>query len=190
LGGRTSNIQGGIMNQQNRPESEGVIGRRMVFCERLQTYNTADLIVVCIYCRLFHVLCCPDSESDPICHHFRLVFTDGSCLFNGKEGATAGIGVAFGLNGEGDDQWSIAVDNTIDSYPKRTSQRTELLAALEGLERICKTDNKSHTRKKHSAGKERACWVIATDSEYVVKGMTEWLPAWKVSIPLSCGDDQ
>lgn len=27
---------------------------------------------------------------------------------------------------------------------------------------------------------ERQSWVIATDSEYVVKGMTEWLPAWKV----------
>ena len=27
---------------------------------------------------------------------------------------------------------------------------------------------------------ERKSWVIATDSEYVVKGMTEWLPAWKV----------
>ena len=23
-------------------------------------------------------------------------------------------------------------------------------------------------------------WIIVTDSEYVVKGMTEWLPAWKV----------
>ncbi|KAL9028154.1 MAG: hypothetical protein Q9196_003436 [Gyalolechia fulgens] len=22
-------------------------------------------------------------------------------------------------------------------------------------------------------------WIIATDSEYVVKGMTEWLPRWK-----------
>ncbi|KAL8660085.1 MAG: hypothetical protein Q9226_000077 [Calogaya cf. arnoldii] len=22
-------------------------------------------------------------------------------------------------------------------------------------------------------------WVITSDSEYVVKGMTEWLPAWK-----------
>lgn len=24
-------------------------------------------------------------------------------------------------------------------------------------------------------------WIIATDSEYVVKGMTEWLPTWEVS---------
>jgi ribonuclease HI len=24
-------------------------------------------------------------------------------------------------------------------------------------------------------------WIIATDSEYVVKGMTEWLPTWRVS---------
>ena len=25
-------------------------------------------------------------------------------------------------------------------------------------------------------------WVIATDSEYVVKGMTEWLQSWKVNL--------
>lgn len=24
-------------------------------------------------------------------------------------------------------------------------------------------------------------WIIATDSEYVVKGMTEWLPRWRVN---------
>lgn len=28
---------------------------------------------------------------------------------------------------------------------------------------------------------EKKVWIIATDSEYVVKGMTEWLPTWKVS---------
>ena len=29
---------------------------------------------------------------------------------------------------------------------------------------------------------EEKSWVIASDSEYVVKGMMEWLPAWKVCI--------
>ena len=26
-------------------------------------------------------------------------------------------------------------------------------------------------------------WVVTTDSEYVVKGMTKWLPKWKVGGP-------
>ena len=32
------------------------------------------------------------------------------------------------------------------------------------------------------SGAPDAVWVVATDSEYVVKGMTEWLPAWKVNL--------
>jgi ribonuclease HI len=28
-------------------------------------------------------------------------------------------------------------------------------------------------------------WVVNTDSEYVVKGMTKWLPTWKVGGPVS-----
>jgi ribonuclease HI len=27
---------------------------------------------------------------------------------------------------------------------------------------------------------EAEAWIIATDSRYAVKGITEWLPKWKV----------
>ncbi|KAL1391212.1 ribonuclease H-like domain-containing protein [Phyllosticta capitalensis] len=62
----------------------------------------------------------------------------------------------------------------------KTSQRAELLAAYEGLElaldeyelnRTCVTDGDTGCKTKNVA--------ILTDSEYVVKGITEWLPKWK-----------
>jgi ribonuclease HI len=168
----------------NSQPGEGIIDRRMGFCPTLQTnFNTNELITSCPNCLRFFVLCCPHYK-DFICHHYRLVFTDGSCLDNGGIGATAGIGVAIGLTGEGEDQWSIAVDSTIDSHPKRTSQRAELLAALEGLRLISNTDRLPHpvTKKRH----EDMCWVVATDSEYVVKGMSEWVRVWKVDFKPRC----
>lgn len=85
-------------------------------------------------------------------------------------------------------QWSVPIDEAIDPLPgvKRTSQRAELLAALEGLRRLSGLDEVCHTkyRMKHEAmlQKETKQWIIATDSEYVVKGMTELLPGWKVRL--------
>jgi ribonuclease HI len=60
----------------------------------------------------------------------------------------------------------------VDNFPLRSNQRAELCAARLGVELLARTRVK---------GKAEA-WIIATDSEYVVKGMTEWLPKWKVCI--------
>lgn len=47
--------------------------------------------------------------------------------------------------------------------PKTTNNRMEILAVIEGLRAL-----------------KRACTVIIhTDSQYVMKGMTEWMPNWK-----------
>lgn len=161
------------------PGSQGVIDRRMLFCEKLLTsFSTNELITECPDCFRFTALCCQHSPS--ICHHFALVFTDGSCLNNGQAGSTSGIGIAIGSIGIGEDQWSIPVDDSVDSNPKRTSQRAELLAAMEGLRRISLESGLHHSTERHT-NREPQCWIIVTDSEYVVRGMTEWLPGWKAS---------
>ena len=36
--------------------------------------------------------------------------------------------------------------------------------------------------KKKVVHRGSKAWIVATDSEYVVKGITEWLPTWKVSV--------
>ena len=182
-------------------ESEGVIDRKLTFCPLLSSSPTDELIRTCDNCDCFFVYCCHcnmkygnggrNANNSLICHHFRLVFTDGACRMNGQAGATAGIGVACGE--EDIDQRSIAITDDLDPGQRRTSQRAELLAALAGLDYLTEAhelyhdDEKKEGRKRQKLSSEEktSAWVIATDSEYVVKGMTEWLPTWKVRKPLS-----
>ena len=175
---------------------EGVIDRKLVFCPNLSSFPTEELIRTCEKCDRFFVYCCGcntnygnDGRRDNgrICHHFQLLFTDGACRLNGQADATAGFGIACG---EGEtDQLSVPITDEIDPGQRRTSQRAELLAALYGLgylTAVCKLnhadDKKGGSKKNHRNSQEEACWIMATDSEYVVKGMTEWLPAWKVRV--------
>ncbi|KAL8677194.1 MAG: hypothetical protein Q9224_007215 [Gallowayella concinna] len=171
--------------------AEGVIGRKFLLCPFLKTLDTDKLIRTCERCDCFFVYCCNCKqkldndgryEDGTVCHHFRLMFTDGACRDNGKSGATAGIGLAYGSKDEWQD--SIPVTAERDPAQSRTSQRAELLAALAGLRFMVEADEltepkttKTHMGKRRKDGK--TCWVIATDSQYVVKGITEWLPTWK-----------
>ena len=159
---------------------QDVVDRRLVFCEFLATnYSTPEMIMECKWCKEFTVRCC--QHRDESCHHWRLIFTDGASSNNGSEGAVAGIGVAMGSSGES--QWSIPVTGDIDPLShRRTSQRTELLAALEGFHIACELSDSSE-ESIHKPIKEKV-FIIATDSEYVVKGITEWLPDWKVGTQL------
>ncbi|KAI6007901.1 ribonuclease H-like protein [Pisolithus marmoratus] len=138
----------------------------------------------------FFAACC--SHRGKVCHHYLIVFTDGACFNNGRYGAVSGIGIAFGTreeNSEDEDQgthqFAIPVDDRLDPEGKRTSQRAELLAALHGLKRVCDEDE-SHLAdlaakrcRNQSSHSQQPEIIVTTDSEYVVKGMTEWLPTWK-----------
>ena len=163
----------------------------MVFCDRLQTYETKELIMTCPNCQCYFLYCCSCStriDKDPDrrpCHHFRLIFSDGACHLNGQAGATAGIGISCGE--ESGFQQATPVTSSLDPGQKRTSQRVELLAALAALRYLAEADqlNEKKAKKKDRRPLSRdsdKAWVIATDSEYVVKGMTEWLRAWKVNL--------
>ena len=85
------------------------------------------------------------------------------------------------------------VDDTLDTAP-RTNQRAELLAAIEGLKKLelvrqSRPDledevnhSKSTTHRRAIVNEDyRATYIVVTDSEYVVKGITEWFPEWRVS---------
>lgn len=160
-------------------QGEGVLDRRMDFCDSLSAYDTDELYTTCDGCDQFHCLCCcHDPADDTVCHHYPVVFTDGACSKNGFDGAVSGIGGTYG--NDVDYQWSIPVDERIDSTPIRTNQRAELLAAIEGVRRLGEfLESKPEENPRLNP---RSVMVVATDSEYVCKGVTEWMPKWKVCV--------
>lgn len=155
--------------------------RKLTLCPTTIGWSVPELLQECPECKYFLLYCCAcnnelidlprDRRPAKPCHHFFIAFTDGACTNNGRPEAKAGIGVAYG-NDDGS-QLSRPITDTVDSFPLRSNQRAELCAAKLGVELLARTWTEE---SKNEA------WIIATDSEYVVKGMTEWLPKWKVCI--------
>ncbi|KAF8347955.1 ribonuclease H-like protein [Amanita rubescens] len=99
-----------------------------------------------------------------------LVFTAGACANSGTDNAHAGWAISLGpqkvlkgeLNPDPEAPAAIGSDNV-----QYTSNRAELWAVCVALTlRVWK-------------GEGFSTIVVATDSEYVVKGYCEWLPVWK-----------
>ncbi|KAK8254119.1 ribonuclease H-like domain-containing protein [Phyllosticta capitalensis] len=130
----------------------------------------------CPDCGLFFYKCsdCKDQDEDGYpCPGTSVVFTDGACLNNGQDGASAGWGVAFGT--EGAQQFSVPMGNV----ESKTSQRAELEGAIAGLTHVMDYYKRFPPKKSSPYEGVKKQFVLTTDSEYVVKGMTEWLPNWK-----------
>ncbi|KAL0581364.1 hypothetical protein V5O48_000628 [Marasmius crinis-equi] len=174
------------MSLLSYPESQDIasVERSFNVCEGcLSSLGDAPLFRSCPSCGCFFVNCCQHANFETVCHRLPTVFTDGACLDNGRNGARSGVGVALGVYPE--EQFSAPVCNLnygVDM--KRTSQRAELLAALEGLRIISSSDKPCHAARtmRHEETRDevdKKFWIIATDSEYVVKGIAEWLPRWK-----------
>ena len=80
------------------------------------------------------------------------IFTDGACSGNPGPG---GWGAIL--------RWNGTEKELKGGEAETTNNRMELMAAIRGLEAL-----------------KRSCTVrLTTDSEYVRKGITEWLPNWK-----------
>jgi len=80
------------------------------------------------------------------------IFTDGACKGNPGPG---GWGALLRL---GDNEKSL-----YGGELNTTNNRMELLAAIRGLEAL----------------KREATVILTTDSQYVMKGVCEWMPNWK-----------
>ena len=80
------------------------------------------------------------------------MFTDGACKGNPGPGGWGALLVCQGVEKE---LWG--------GEPNTTNNRMELMAAIRGLEEL-----------------KRPCEVVlVTDSQYVMKGITEWMVNWK-----------
>ena len=82
-----------------------------------------------------------------------MIFTDGACIGNPGPGGYAAL---IRLGGE--------EHILIGGEPKTTNNRMELMAAIKALEFL----------------PVAAAAVVHSDSEYVVKGASQWLANWKV----------
>eukprot|EP01117_Protostelium_nocturnum_P008885 TRINITY_DN3187_c0_g1_i1.p1 TRINITY_DN3187_c0_g1~~TRINITY_DN3187_c0_g1_i1.p1 ORF type:complete len:307 (-),score=102.22 TRINITY_DN3187_c0_g1_i1:50-970(-) len=96
-----------------------------------------------------------------------IIKVDGACRNNGKEEAIASIGVYFG---EGDAQNISNVFRDVEP----TNQKAELVAGIRALETVYV--KVATTKPKWNEEEEI---VIQSDSEYLVKGMNEWIVNWK-----------
>lgn len=86
-----------------------------------------------------------------------VVYTDGCCTANGREGARAGIGVYWGRDHP---------LNVAERLPGRqTNQRAELQAACKALEQARENNFKKV--------------VLYTDSKFTINGITSWVKTWK-----------
>ena len=116
-------------------------------------------------------LSCPYAEICPKCgrkaaHTDQLVIAcDGACRGNGHHMARAAIGV-FVCDG------SALNDSRVLDLPRGTSQVAELIAGLTAL-RV--------GQDIKSKGIQVGQLIIKSDSEYLVKGMTEWIVKWKAN---------
>ncbi|KAK6515519.1 hypothetical protein TWF506_007852 [Arthrobotrys conoides] len=166
-------------------------------CPTINNLNLEDQITACPTCKQYCAKCCQHPKGT--CHHHRLFFADGSCLNNGDGGARAGVGVAGSAENE-DLQISKPFSDLVlgGGNTKRTSQIAELRAAIEAVAMISrfydeygpdeeetpkpKLDYRKRKHQKISQDPEEPPFcVIAMDSQYVVKGMTDWLPKWKAN---------
>ena len=80
------------------------------------------------------------------------IFTDGACSGNPGPG---GWGAILRWKGHDKELWG--------GEKETTNNRMELMAAIRGLEELTR----------------RCRVVVYTDSTYVQKGITEWMPGWK-----------
>jgi ribonuclease HI len=104
-------------------------------------------------------------QSDKALEKFNYItaYTDGSCLGNGTDKATAGIGVFF----DHDDPRNISMPFIIDTEStqqyKLTNQRAEVQAVIICLAECVKDED--HIR-------------ILSDSTYLIAAMTKWRWSW------------
>jgi ribonuclease HI len=81
-----------------------------------------------------------------------IIHTDGACRGNPGPG---GWGVLL--------EWNGTQKELSGSEPATTNNRMELMAAIMGL----------------AALKRPSVATVQTDSQYLIKGITQWLPSWK-----------
>jgi len=122
---------------------------------------------------------CPYSEACESCgirprHSDSIIVAiDGACRGNGYVGARSSYGVFFSANSP----------HNLSSLIKgsaQSSQRAELAACVAALRRIRKFAVAAKAGVLEDLDSLREV-IVKADSDYVVRGMTEWVPKWRLN---------
>lgn len=113
----------------------------------------------------------PCSSCDRFIPHLDSIFiaVDGACRGNGQANAKAAIGVFFGRTSKYN-------QSVLLSEPHVTNQIAELRAGILALKQA-----KEVVRTKALGDEPLHMIVIKADSDYLVKGMTEWVFKWETN---------
>lgn len=99
-----------------------------------------------------------------------LIYTDGACLNNGRNNPMAGCAFVFKPSSSSDPagcvNFHLEKKGPRGEAHQQTSNRAELRAVIGAL------------KFRHWKGEGFSTLVIATDSEYVVEGATNWIRGW------------
>ena len=101
-----------------------------------------------------------------------IIGTDGACRGNGTPRARASIGVVVGT------QSRYNLSELIDEGPY-TNQRAELYAAFRALDQAATISTSDSLVDDEGEPAPLNAVIIKSDSEYLVKGMTEWVRKWE-----------
>ncbi|KAJ5200236.1 hypothetical protein N7491_008964 [Penicillium cf. griseofulvum] len=104
-----------------------------------------------------------------------IIAIHGECI-TGKFGKRSAIGVFYGRGNAGNITWPISGK---DEH-SHTTQIAELTACLRALRNATSIiDKRRNMMRKGKILMPLNTFVIKTDSEYLVRSLTEWLPKWK-----------
>lgn len=100
-----------------------------------------------------------------------MIYTDGACLGNGQANPTAGCAFIYGDTRNhpgisGYASFGLEDKGPTGQHSPQTSNRAELRAVIAAL------------RFRYWTGEGWQSMVIATDSSYVVEGITTWVNGW------------
>lgn len=120
----------------------------------------------------------PQPQPQPTCqqHEFKAteattiyhIFTDGSCINNGRKGAKAAYAIVFlGLQEYGPPLLEVA--ERVPDSEQQTNQRAELSAIYQAVQVV----------QERNLWKEASKICFWTDSQYAIKCITEWGPGWQ-----------
>ncbi|MEK7402247.1 MAG: ribonuclease H [Gemmatimonadota bacterium] len=93
------------------------------------------------------------------------IFADESCLGNGREGDNPGGAAGLIEHHDSSGGEPTRFDYWV-SEPATTNNRMALHSAIEAFQILSRKGNRLHVR-------------FTSDSQYLVKGMSEWVPGWR-----------